>query len=170
MVVQELAGGAGSYPFAAGLRYDIDYTQTFGERILNLEYNIRLEGSWATLDLEDTQTVYTVVTNSFIASGRDGYFTFSELGNGIDTFNEYGQSFVNYVRFLETVEEPPLSEYSTQSITLLDGTVHLAPDNVADNESPPTDSSEPDGSGAKALVVDMLLLALQVVCVAHFVL
>ena len=167
--MQELAGGDGSYPFAAGLRYGIDYTKAFGERILNLEYNVRLEGSWADLDLEDTETLYLVVTNSFIASGRDGYFTFSELGNGIDTFNEYGQSFVNYVRSLETVEEPPLTEYSTQSITLSDGTVYAVPDSAGDNGAPATDAPGTDGSGAMALVGDTVVLALQVVGLVHFV-
>ena len=75
--LQELGGGAGSYPFAAGLRYDIDYNQPFGERIMNVEMNVRLEEScWSPLDMD---TTYTVATNSFVAGGRDGYFTFLDV-------------------------------------------------------------------------------------------
>jgi 5'-nucleotidase len=162
--IQTLAGGPGSYPFAAGLRYDVDYTQAFGERILNLEYNPRLEGSWALLDLEDTKTVYVIVTNSFVASGRDGYFTFSEVGNGIDTFSEYGQSFVNYVLSLETVEEPPLSEYSTQSITLADGTVYSVPESEAENGG----SSPTDVSGARTWVNNMVVMAVPIAGLVQF--
>jgi hypothetical protein len=113
-------GGRGSYPFASDLRYDMDYTAMFGSRISNLEINPRVEGEWAPIDLTMT---YTVVTNSFIASGRDGYFTFISddvASSYIDTFIEYGQSFVNYAQDQQTLVELPLSEYSTQSITLLD--------------------------------------------------
>jgi 5'-nucleotidase / UDP-sugar diphosphatase len=74
-----LGGGAGSYPFAAGLRYDIDYNQEFGNRISNVEMNIRLEQDcWSPLNMDDSVS-YTVATNSFVAGGRDGYFTFLDV-------------------------------------------------------------------------------------------
>ena len=121
--VQELGGGAGSYPFAAGLRYDINFTASFGNRITNIKVNKRLEEDWAPIS---SATTYTVVTNSFIASGRDGYFTYTEENVAktyVDVGIEYGQSFVNFIRAKETIEDPPLEEFSTQKIVQSDGTV-----------------------------------------------
>ena len=50
----------------------------------------------------------------------------------IDTYVEYGQSFVDYISSTETVVEPPFEEFSTQSIILSDGTSHelIAADDV----------------------------------------
>jgi 5'-nucleotidase / UDP-sugar diphosphatase len=59
-----LGGGAGSYAFAAGLRYEIDYNKPFGSRISNLEINKRLQDTWKPIDLT---AKYKVVTNNFIA-------------------------------------------------------------------------------------------------------
>jgi hypothetical protein len=149
-LLQELGGGAGSYPFASGLRYDIDYTAIFGNRISNLEVNPRVEADWAPID---PMMTYTVVTNSFIASGRDGYFTFISDGvvsSYIDTFIEYGQSFVNYAKAKQTLVELPLSEYSTQSLTMLDNTIYSVTDVDMDPTASPVESptEEPAGDGA----------------------
>ena len=44
---------------------------------MNVEMNARLEQScWSPLDMDGT---YTVATNSFVAGGRDGYFTFLDV-------------------------------------------------------------------------------------------
>jgi hypothetical protein len=61
---QVLGGGGGSYAFAAGRRYDIDYIAEFGSRISNLEINPCIKGDWMPIILEE---MYTVVTSSFIA-------------------------------------------------------------------------------------------------------
>jgi 5'-nucleotidase len=123
-----LGGGAGSYAFAAGLRYDIDYTAPFGSRITNLEVNRRLEETWRPIDLTAT---YTVVTNDFIATPRDGYFTFAEIDKNdpdqyVNTFVLYAQSLIDYVKDLRVISDPPLSEYSTQKITFSDGSTYSA--------------------------------------------
>jgi hypothetical protein len=149
-LLQELGGGAGSYPFASGLRYDIDYTVMFGSRISNLEVNPRVEGDWAPID---PMMTYTVVTNSFIASGRDGYFTFISddvVSSYVDTFVEYGQSFVNYAKAEQTLVELPLSEYSTQSLTISDDTTFSVTDVDMDPTASPAESptEEPAGDGA----------------------
>jgi 5'-nucleotidase/UDP-sugar diphosphatase len=129
----------------------MDYTAMFGSRISNLEINPRVEGEWAPIDLVQT---YTVVTNSFIASGRDGYYTFVSdgvVGSYIDTFLEYGQSFVNYVREVQTLVDLPLSEYSTQSIKMSDTTTYSLP-TASPTDSPtesPTDKSAGDGKKGK---------------------
>jgi hypothetical protein len=168
-LLQKLAGGEGSYPFASGLRYAIDYTAMFGSRISNLEVNPRVEGEWAPID---PMLTYTVVTNSYIAIGRDGYFTFISddvASTYIDTFVEYGQSFVNYARAEQTLVELPFSEYSTQSLTVSNTTTYSVPTAASPTEEPaaasptespaeapapaaasPTESpaEEPDGDGA----------------------
>ncbi len=47
--------------------------------------------------------------SSFIASGRDGYTTFGKVlaeRGGVDTYFGYAESFVNYVKEVETVTIP----------------------------------------------------------------
>jgi 5'-nucleotidase / UDP-sugar diphosphatase len=67
-----LIGSTGAYPYASGLRYDVD-GKNLETPISNVEVNIRLEGDWIPIVDSD---IYTVVTNSFIAAGLDGYVTF----------------------------------------------------------------------------------------------
>lgn len=111
-------GSNGSYPYASGLRYNVDASQSKGNRISNVEVNPQVNASWAALD---TAATYRVVTNNFIASGQDGYTTFSEpydAGEFEDTFTEYAQGFIDYVEGLteasQEVGKLPVNEYSTQ--------------------------------------------------------
>jgi len=109
-------GSDGSYPYASGLRWDVDATQPEDARISNLEVNPRVEGEWQAIDLNAT---YTVVTNDFIASGRDGYDAFAPIfadeTKTVDTFTEYAQGFVDYVELVGTISKLPADEYSTQN-------------------------------------------------------
>ncbi|MEM6581941.1 MAG: 5'-nucleotidase C-terminal domain-containing protein [Pseudomonadota bacterium] len=121
-------GSTGSYPYASGLRYDVDASAERGSRISNVEVNPRVAGSWNAID---PVAVYTVVTNDFIASGRDGYATFGEIfeqGLFVDTFTEYAQGFIDYVESLTEsgsgLMQLPLEEYSTQNYTGRDGCNH----------------------------------------------
>lgn len=117
-------GSSGAYPYAAGLRWNLDMSKPFGERFSNVEINPRVAGSWTPIDPAAT---YKVVTNSFIAGGRDGYLTFGDIADDkkVDTFLDYAQSFVDYVK-RETaanraVTKLPAEEYSTQQFTNADG-------------------------------------------------
>lgn len=121
-------GSTGAYPYASGLRYRVDASQAFGSRISALEVNPRVGGTWEAIKL--TQ-VYTVVTNDFIASGRDGYTTFGTLfsaGEFVDTFTEYAQGFIDYVEGLtangEQLQKLPADEYSTQNYINTSGCDH----------------------------------------------
>lgn len=120
-------GSTGAYPYASGLRFDVDASQTQGSRFSNLEVNSRVAGDWTALDLTAT---YTVVTNNFIAGGRDGYLTFATITGDayVDTFTEYAQGFIDYVEGLtensEELAKVPADEYSTQSYTNSDGCAH----------------------------------------------
>ena len=108
-------GSSGAYPYASGLRYHVDLNQAMGNRISNLEVKLKDQTLWTAIN---TATSYKVVTNNFIAAGRDGYLTFgtiSEEGRVEDTYLDYAQSFVDYVTRTGTISKLPLSEYSTQS-------------------------------------------------------
>jgi len=109
---------SGSYPYAAGLRYDIDMSAASGSRISNLEVNKKLAGSFVALSMSET---YEVLTNDYIAGGRDGYLTFGPLtaaGNYTDTYLLYTQSLIDYLA-AQTGSIPPIdeSEFSTVSYT-----------------------------------------------------
>ncbi|HSM65349.1 MAG TPA: 5'-nucleotidase C-terminal domain-containing protein [Ilumatobacteraceae bacterium] len=116
-------GSTGSYPYGSAIRYDVDLTQPFGDRIQNVEVKDRDSGIWAPLDL--TKTDYVVVTNSFLASGRDGYDAFGVAfadGRVVDTFIDYAQGFFDYLEedlAGGTLTVPPPEEFSTQSFVPL---------------------------------------------------
>lgn len=121
-------GSSGSYPYAAGLRFNVDASMAMGSRISAVELNSRVEGEWAAIDVSKT---YTVVTNNFIASGRDGYKTFGDVfseGKFVDTYTEYAQGFVKYTQSLaadnKSMSKLPASEYSTQQYIGRDGCDH----------------------------------------------
>lgn len=110
-------GSTGAYPYAAGLRWDMDLTAANGSRATNLEYQAKGTTEWVALDMAAT---YTVVTNSFAASGGDGNDTFeavSDDGRAVDTALDYAKSFVDYVENEAngTLSKLPLDYYSTQS-------------------------------------------------------
>lgn len=110
-------GSTGAYPYAAGLRWDVDMTRAEGDQLYNIEVKGRDETQWRALT--DAETL-NVVTNSFTGSGRDGYVTFGTVtddGRSVDTFLDYAQSFVDYVSEQGTISKPALGEYSTQSYT-----------------------------------------------------
>ncbi len=110
-------GSTGAYPYAAGLRWDMDLTAADGSRLSNLEVKGPDADAWTPLDLEAT---YTVATNDFIAGGRDGYLTFgtiSDEGRVVDTFLDYAKTFIDYVEddAAGTIGKLPIDEYSTQN-------------------------------------------------------
>ena len=109
-------GSTGSYPYGSSLRWDLDLNQAFGERFTNVEVK-QDDGTWVAIDQAAT---YVVATNSFIASGRDGYFAFGvafEEGRVVDTFIDYAQGFIDYleqdVNGVLTVPAP--EDFSTQT-------------------------------------------------------
>ncbi len=112
-------GSSGSFPYAYGLKYDIDMTKGQDNRIQNLEIKERTTGEW---NLIDNNRLYTVVTNSYIAGAKDGYTTFAKVQDqrgGVDTYLDYAMSFVNYTKKLDIdgkkVEKLPSSERCIKS-------------------------------------------------------
>lgn len=125
-VDESLAGGAdgqistGAFPYAYGLRYDVVGYEEKGNRIQNLEVKDRSTGTWS--DITDTE-MYVVVTNNYIARGKDGYTTFKtiqeERGEGVDTYLDYAMSFINYVKTLtqhsEHLTKLPIEDHPIKS-------------------------------------------------------
>ena len=109
-------GSDGAYPYAAGLRWHVDTSKPAGSRLSNMEFKGRNDSSWSALD---SSLTYRIVTNNYIASGRDGYLSFKSVKNDgryTDTYLDYAQSFVDYVLERGSIGKLPDSEYSTQSI------------------------------------------------------
>lgn len=116
----------GAHPYAAGLRWDLDMSQAKGSRFSNLEVRDRQTGTWSNLSLVK---VYTVATNDFIASGKDGYTTFGTVyasGNYVNNYLLYTQTFVDYVlaktALGQAISRPVRSEYSHKSVITKAGT------------------------------------------------
>ncbi|MGI9623237.1 MAG: bifunctional metallophosphatase/5'-nucleotidase [Acidimicrobiales bacterium] len=113
----EDGGSTGSYPYGSKLRWDVDLSQPSGSRFSNIEV---FDGpAWVPLDVAAT---YVVVTNSFIASGRDGYDAFGvafDEGRVVDTFIDYAQGFIDWVEQDAggVVSVPDPSMFSTQNFT-----------------------------------------------------
>lgn len=109
---------SGAYPYAAGLRWDIDLNNAKNERFSNIQVKRSGSNAWETLS--DAET-YTVVTNSFAANGGDGYDAFktaSDAGKAFDTKTRYVQPLLDYVDLKGgKLEKLPVSEYSTQKYT-----------------------------------------------------
>jgi 5'-nucleotidase / UDP-sugar diphosphatase len=134
-------GSTGSYPYGANLRWNLDLSQPAGSRFSNVEIRFKDSDTWVAL-ADDAQV--TVVTNSFLAGGRDGWFTFGDVsadGRILDTFIDYAQAFIDYLQQNlggaaagdPVLPVPPLatavacSDYSTQQFTNLEGEL-LLPD------------------------------------------
>ncbi len=92
-------GSTGSFPYAYALRYDINASKSKNHRVSNLEVMDKKNHTWSPIE---NDKFYTVITNSYIAAGRDGYVTFKkvqqEREKGVDTYLDYAMSFVDYVK------------------------------------------------------------------------
>jgi 5'-nucleotidase len=103
--------GSGAYPYTAGLRFQVDITQAKGSRISKLQ-SYR-NGAW--VDFDTTKT-YKVVTNDFTAGGGDNYLTLKAIDKSLkeNTYLDYADSFLRYVKAKGSLTKPLASEYSTQ--------------------------------------------------------
>jgi len=115
-----LTSSSGAYPYASGLRYNVDASAAKGTRITKVEVNSRLMGQWTPIG---ETTTYTVATNDYIAKGKDGYTTFATLKMN-NLFLEYAQSFIDYAKDVKQLAAPSLSDFSTQAYTDVNGVSH----------------------------------------------
>ncbi len=117
------AQSTGSHPYAAGLRWKLDMSRAKGARFSQVQVRNRLSGVWSGIDPAHR---YTVVTNDYIASGKDGYTTFGEIfatGAYVNNYLLYTQTFVDYVRVKGSVGRPAAADYSHQAVTTATGVV-----------------------------------------------
>ncbi|PCD00201.1 5'-nucleotidase C-terminal domain-containing protein [Halopseudomonas pelagia] len=115
----DASGSDGSQPYAAGLRWDVDLSEIPGSRFSNVEVR-DVNGQWAPIALNRT---YVLVTNDFIAEGRDGYTTLgtvTEDGRSVNTYLLYTQSLVDYLIAQNNVSRPLRADYSHQAVVTAD--------------------------------------------------
>jgi 5'-nucleotidase / UDP-sugar diphosphatase len=98
---------SGAFPYAYGLRYTISAGPEKGKRVTRIEIKKRKTGAWTVLESDQ---LYVVVTNSYIAAGKDGYTTFKTVqdkkGRAVDTYLDYAMSFVDYVKARNAEGQP----------------------------------------------------------------
>jgi 5'-nucleotidase / UDP-sugar diphosphatase len=110
----------GSHPYAAGLRWNLDMSKPKGQRFSGLQVKNR-SGVWEALN---AQRNYVVVTNDFIADGKDGYTTLgvvSKSGRMVNTYLLYTQSFVDYLSGKPALGRPARADYAHQSVITAKG-------------------------------------------------
>ncbi len=118
----DASGSDGAQPYAAGLRWDVDMSQAPGSRFSNVEV-LSDADLWEPIELIRT---YVMVTNDFIAEGRDGYTTLGEVtedGRSVNTYLLYTQSLIDYLKVQNNVSRPARAEYSHQMVITADGTL-----------------------------------------------
>ncbi|MFD1711660.1 bifunctional metallophosphatase/5'-nucleotidase [Ottowia sp. GY511] len=69
-------GSSGPYPYAGGLRFDVDSKAAAGARVSNVEVRDPASGAWGPLDPAKTYRLFVL---SFNATGGDGYKTLAAV-------------------------------------------------------------------------------------------
>ena len=112
----DLAQSNGSHPYAAGLRWNLDMSKARGQRFSNVQVRVKATGAWSNID---PAKIYVLVTNDFIAEGKDGYTalgTVFKAGRSVNTYLLYTQSFVDYVLVKGSIARPARGDYSHQTV------------------------------------------------------
>ena len=152
-VTDAVGSDFGSFPVAAGLRWACNYTADFGNRFSNIQVNSRFNSTWVPLDLAAN---YTIVTNDYVATPKDGYWTFGEINKNDhsvyrNTYVVDAQTLIDYSKSLGTLSNPPIDKFSTQKLVFLDGTVYdvtATGSNPSPSPASPTAPNAPTSSGA----------------------
>jgi 5'-nucleotidase/UDP-sugar diphosphatase len=112
----DLGQSNGSHPYAAGLRWDLDMSQPKGRRFSNVQVRSKTTGAWTALGPAKT---YVMVTNDFVAAGRDGYATLGPVyaaGRYVNTYLLYTQTVVDYLTATGPLARPSRADYSHQKV------------------------------------------------------
>lgn len=116
----------GAHPYAAGLRWDLDMSRAKGSRITNLDVRNRTTGTYSPINPSSS---YVIVTNDFIASGKDGYTTFGTIyssGAYVNTYLLYSQTFIDYLKSRSSIGAVNRSDYSHKTVITRTGTTLVA--------------------------------------------
>ena len=122
-----------TYPYAAGLRYDVDLNAQEGQKATNVRihpfssYGERdsdeMEDGWILLDPTDDTTVIRALSSDYLAGGGDGYFQ-TVLEDRIEILDELGitQLFMYYCSLQSELLGPrDIGEMSTRKFVPLEG-------------------------------------------------
>lgn len=117
-------GSTGPYPYAGGLRYDVNAKAAFGSRVGNIEVRNPATGAWGALD---TAKTYKLFVLSFNATGGDGYKTLAAVpaARRLDIGVLDADVFLGYIdkqpkdsaTGLPLLRRLPVELYSTRSFT-----------------------------------------------------
>jgi 2',3'-cyclic-nucleotide 2'-phosphodiesterase (5'-nucleotidase family) len=108
-----LSGRSNSYPYSAGLRFDVDARADWGSRVSNIE-TLDRSNRWTALLSSKT---YTVLTTSDLASGKNNdYASFLEGDSSRPTSPSSAvDTFVAYATEWKVLYDPPQEKDSTQT-------------------------------------------------------
>jgi 5'-nucleotidase len=115
------SSGTGSHPYAAGLRWNLDMSKPKGQRFSSVQVRSKTTGAWSAIDPAKS---YVLVTNDYVASGKDGYTSLGTVFNAgryVNTYLLYTQSFVDYVLTQGSIARPAAADYSNQKVTTTAG-------------------------------------------------
>lgn len=107
-------GSTGAFPYGAGIRYEANETPNAeGKRLVSVEVLNKQTQQWEPID--DNKR-YLVGTNSYIASGKDGYKTFGKIFHdpkyeGTDTYLPDAESFIKFMK-----KNPSFDAYTTSNV------------------------------------------------------
>ncbi len=117
-------GSTGPYPYTGGLRYDVNASAAFGQRVSNIEVRDARSGNWAALDAARTYKLFVL---SFNATGGDGYKTLAAVpaARRLDIGVLDADVFFSYIEKqpkdaasgLPVLSRLPTALYSTKSFT-----------------------------------------------------
>jgi 5'-nucleotidase len=105
------------------MRWDLDMSRARGQRFSNVQVRSKSTATWSNIELAKT---YVLVTNDFIAEGKDGYTTLGTVfkaGRSVNTYLLYTQSFVDYVLVKGSISRPARGDYSHQAVITSAGIV-----------------------------------------------
>lgn len=117
-------GSTGPYPYTGGLRFDVNASAAFGQRVSNIEVRDRQSGNWSALDAAKTYKLFVL---SFNATGGDGYKTLAAVpaSRRLDIGVLDADVFFSYIEKqpkdatsgLPVLSRLPTALYSTKSFT-----------------------------------------------------
>lgn len=117
-------GSTGPYPYTGGVRYDVNASAAFGQRVSNIEVRDARSGNWAALDAARTYKLFVL---SFNATGGDGYKTLAAVpaARRLDIGVLDADVFFSYIEKqskdaasgLPVLSRLPTALYSTKSFT-----------------------------------------------------
>lgn len=94
-----VSGSTGAFPYSAGMRYEANqYKNDSGKRVIKMEIQNEKTGEWE--PIKDDK-MYKVGTNAYVATGKDGYYTFGKVNKergGEDTYLPDAESLIKFIQ------------------------------------------------------------------------